>query len=141
MPPLEEIAIRLKDARLRLEAARDHLKQAIAERIGGPDGSHAYLQAVRRENTALQEFAQVLREYRDSVISNGHAECPECKRLMGVLKAENQILAQIHGEEIAATIQNDTQAFDALAPHVRRVRIRRDTAAQALKAHLAQHLF
>jgi hypothetical protein len=140
MPQLEEIAIRLKDARLRLEAARDNLKQVIAERLGGPDGSYAYHQAVRRENAALQDFAQVLREYRDSVINDGHAECPECKRLMGVLKAENQILAQIHGEEIAATIQNDTQAFEALAPHVRRVRIRRDTAARNLKAHIAQHI-
>ena len=145
MPQLEEIVIRLKDARLRLESARNHLKQVTAEQDGGPDGSYAYHQAVKRENVALRDYAQRLREYKDRILgerssSGSTSECSECQRLIAVLKAENQVLTQIHAEKTTAAIQNDAQAFEALSAHVQRVRMRRDAAAQALKSHVAQHI-
>jgi len=145
MAQLEEIATRLKDARLRLESARDHLKQVAAEQVGGPDGSYAYDQAIKRENAALRDVAQLLREYKDWVLGKRSflhttSECAECQLLIAVLKTENQVLTHIHREETTAAMKNDAQAFEALSPHVQRVRMRRDAAAQALKRHVAQHL-
>ena len=56
---------RLTDAKLRLDAARDYVKQVqrdlSANEIPAPDGEFAYRKALRAENSALAECKRVLR--------------------------------------------------------------------------------
>lgn len=65
--------------------------------------------------------------------------CRECERLLGELQAEHQMLAEIHWEEANAATKNDLEASQMLQPHLKRVRKRRDDAAQALRRHTQKH--
>lgn len=49
------------------------------------------------------------------------------------------MLAEIHREEADAAVKNDLEAFRMLQPHLKRVRKRRDDAAQALTLHMEKH--
>jgi hypothetical protein len=59
---VEELQSRLKDAKLRLDFARNYLKEVQADSMGGPDGHFAYHYAIRAETEALREYARILRE-------------------------------------------------------------------------------
>lgn len=65
--------------------------------------------------------------------------CRECERLLGELQAAHEMLAEIHREEANAAIKDDLEAFQMLQPHLKRVRKRRDEAAQAVKRHMQKH--
>lgn len=65
--------------------------------------------------------------------------CRECEKLLGELQAEHRMLAEIHREEADAAVKNDLEAFRMLQPHLKRVRKRRDDAAQALTLHMEKH--
>jgi hypothetical protein len=67
------------------------------------------------------------------------ALCPECARLLDDLKAENHVIADIHRLQFQAAINNDSEAWEALKPHLLRVRKRRQSAVEALKRHLGEH--
>lgn len=66
-------------------------------------------------------------------------ECLECLRLLNELKAENRVISEIHRQQTEAAIRNNPQAWEALQPHLLRVRKRREEAAEALKRHLREH--
>lgn len=67
---VEELRNRLKDAKLRLDFARNYLKEMQADPVGGPDGHFAYHFAIRAEAEALRDYARILREL-DRVIDSG----------------------------------------------------------------------
>ena len=58
---------RLKDAKLRLDFARNYLKDVVQDfpmkEISNSDGHFAYQQAIRAENLALQDYNRVRRIY------------------------------------------------------------------------------
>jgi len=70
-PKVQEIASRLKDARLRLEFAQSYVKEVLTDRLGGSDGDYAYRHAVRAETKALRNYAVVLREYEECLRRQG----------------------------------------------------------------------
>jgi hypothetical protein len=69
-----EITTRLMVARLRVISTRNYVKEVLAANIGGPDGSYAYLHAVRAETEALRNYSSVIREYKKFIEEN-----PPCK--------------------------------------------------------------
>jgi len=64
-PKVQEIASRLKDARLRLEFAQSYVKEALTDGLGGSDGFYAYRHAVRAETEALRKYTVIMREYEE----------------------------------------------------------------------------
>lgn len=63
---------RMKDAQLRLDFARNYLKEVQRDFPSGtvppPDGVFAHHKALRAENAALAEYHRVLRVYTDLVL-------------------------------------------------------------------------
>ncbi len=63
---------RLNTAKLRLDFARQYMKEVQRDRnsgdIPGPDGNFAYQKALRAENTALAEYNRVLRVFTKLVV-------------------------------------------------------------------------
>ena len=63
---------RMRDAQLRLDFARNYLKEVQRDFPSGtvppPDGAFAHHKALRAENAALAEYHRVLRVYTDLVL-------------------------------------------------------------------------
>ena len=58
----------LEQAAKRLQAALDTLERVVESRGSGEDEVHRALEAARRENTALQETAQMVAQRLDKTI-------------------------------------------------------------------------